>query len=292
VSEEIDLSAGKFAVEVATLVLGSLLVTPVVIPEISPQALVRKVVANELKMMDPLGHYMYRVYRATPHGSQTKEVIETKQWLIGRVVEINGKPLTPGQRRKEDQRLEGLLENRSELAREQKKQREDERLVRMLIRSLPDAFFYEYAGEQQGPRRDSLVQLRFYPDPNFRPPSLKLRVLEGMKGTMLVNTSANRIVRLDAGLYRNIGFGWGLLAHLNQGGSFQLEQRSLDRNQWYISEVVIHFTGSVVLFKKIDINKAIRVSDFHRMPDDLTLKQGVELLKKQAEVVAGKPAHD
>jgi hypothetical protein len=39
------------------------------------------------------------------HGTQLKEVVETRDWLIGRLIQVNGKPLTPRQERKEEKRV-------------------------------------------------------------------------------------------------------------------------------------------------------------------------------------------
>src|SRR5512146_2016953 len=62
----------------------------------SANDLVRQVVANELKP-DPT-HFMYRATRERADGgTETKQMVETRDGIFARVIAINGKPLTPAQ---------------------------------------------------------------------------------------------------------------------------------------------------------------------------------------------------
>ena len=250
----------------------------------STQELVQRVVANEIRAADSQGHYMYRLHKESADGSITSEVIETKDWLVGRLIQRNGQPLLPGQRQKEDERLTRLLTNRAALEQEREELEKDEHHARDLFKALPLAFDYQYASQQKGGVGDSLVRLKFHPNPQFQPPSQELRVLEGMEGTMLIDATAGRIVRIEARLAQPVSFGWGILARLNPGGTLLLEQRDVGQGRWQMTMLALHFTGKILLFKKLEIDSTRTTSDFRRMPDDLTLKEGLELLRKQDEM--------
>ena len=253
----------------------------------SPADLVQQTVTRELAAANAGGHYMYRLRKETGRrGSETRDIIETQDWLIGRIVLRDGHPLSSEQRQEEDERLQRLIRNRRDLEEFQRDQHHDESRVRNMMRALPDAFLYKYEGTPQNDSRRALVRLAFRPNPNFKPSSRELQVLQGMEGTMLIDSDVERLVRVDAKLVRDVDFGWGILGRLYRGGSFLLQQHEVGSGRWAITELALHFTGKVLLFKTININSVSTASDFRRMPDNLTLQQGLELLLEPDRMTA------
>ena len=252
----------------------------------SADELVRETVANELSAASAPGHYMFRLRKESAEGSRTMEMIETKKYLIGRLIRINGKPLTAKQRKKEDERLEKLLSNHSQLLEEQKKQREDELYAREIVSALPQAFFYEYAATEKIGKGDECIRLKFHPNPDFVPASRKLQVLTGMEGTMIIDAAAKRLVEVKAYLFRDVNLGWGILAHLYKGGHFLMQQRSVGAGRWDLATLSLHFTGRILVFKRLNMNSVRTTSNFRRMPDNLTLVEGLSILKRQDRMKA------
>jgi hypothetical protein len=76
---------------------------------LAPNDLVRKVVTHELQADDQdHTHWMYREVTNLPPPSKTKTVIETTDGDLTYLDEIDGRPLTPDQKREEDQRVQSL----------------------------------------------------------------------------------------------------------------------------------------------------------------------------------------
>ena len=244
----------------------------------SPDRLMSQVVANELQAANAPGHCMYRIHNVSRNGSTTREVIEARDWIIGRLIRRNGKPLTTVQRREEEKRLARLLTDPQALQNEQAKQQVDEQRVRDLFKSLPQAFYYEYV-ESQSAVGAGLVLLEFHPNRSFHPPTRELRVLTGMQGTILVDVVANRIVRVRARLVKRVNFAWGFLGHLDPGGTFRLERENVGYGRWETTKIAMHFTGKVFLFKTLRINSVRTASDFRPSPNNLTLRDGLDVLK-------------
>jgi hypothetical protein len=72
----------------------------------SANELARKVVTNELKFQDEdRGHWMYRQEKEESVRREVKEVIETKDGALSRLLSIDGHPLTAKQQQKENQRI-------------------------------------------------------------------------------------------------------------------------------------------------------------------------------------------
>ena len=269
---------------VALTIVASFAVAPGEGSDTHPDELVRQAVASELEAAHTPGHYMYQLRKDTPERSETRAMIETREWLIGRLTRINGKPLTSQQRKGEDDRLERLLNDTNALRKEDASQRKDKLRVREIVRALPEAFVYEYGGFETNSDGDRVERLTFAPKVGFRPSTRELDVLTGMKGTMRVNTAAMRIERIEATLFRSVSLGWGIVARFDPGGTFVLEQARIGDGRWAIKRLVVHFSGKVLLVKSLRIDSTLTTTGFRRMPNDLSLTQGFDLLKEQDEM--------
>ena len=265
-------------------------------PELSPAELVRKTVANEVAAANhPELHHMFRSRRQTPKGSQTHVYVETNQALAGMLVAIDDKPLTAEQQQAEDNHLEWLVNNPVQLRKKAAREKEDEDRSLRIVKALPDAFLYEYAGTEEcvpglGKAGDHLVKLNFKPNPAYTPPSREEQVLRGMQGQLLIDKELVRLARIDGTLFQEVTFGWGILGHLDKGGHFRVQQADLGLGDgaWGITEMSLNMTGKILMFKGLSIVSDEVLSDFHLMPEKLTFAQGVQALKTEQE----KLAHD
>ena len=261
-------------------------------PQLPPDEMVRKTVANELEAANDPGHYLYRLLKETPSLSETDAVVETKDWLIKRRLLLDGKPLTLKEREVEERMLQSLILDPQKLRKLREEQSRHERRVRELVQALPEAFRYEYDGVEQSETRTQLIRLRFHPNAAFDPPSRELQILRGMEGTMLVDAAVHRLVRVQARLVRRVKFGWGILGHLDEGGRFLMEQRDVGVGRWQVTVLVLHFTGKIFFFKTINIDSTVRTSDFRRIEEGLTLLQGLELLRREDQQVRPIPSSE
>jgi hypothetical protein len=262
-------------------------------PGDTPSELVRRAVANEIKSNNQGQRYRCRQRKETPAGSQTKLMVETRDAMVGMVVAYNDQPLNQQQRRDEYGRIERFVNQPAELERKRKQEKESIERVNLILKALPDAFLYEYDGTETGragvgKSGDQLLRLKFRPNPRYDPPSHVEQVLTGMQGVVLVDRQNQRIARIDGTLFKDVGFGWGILGHLDRGGHFQVDQADLndDNHNWTIVRMDLAFTGKIFLFKSIDFKSTEIYSDFHPVPPDLTFAQGIELLKQQQAAIA------
>ena len=262
-------------------------------PSPDPAALVRKAVQNEIKAAnDETAHFLFRGTRTTPKGSTTKLYVETREATAGLVVAYNGKPLTPEQRRAEEARVERFVNNPEELRKKREREHAEAERTLRIVRALPDAFVFDYAGEEPGSEGigrtgDPLVKLQFRPNPRFQPPSRVEEVLTGMQGYLLVDAVGYRLASIDGTLFKEVNFGWGILGHLDRGGHFLVHQQEVGDNLWEISSMSLSFTGKILLVKNLSIISTEVFSGFKQVPSDLTFAQALELLKKEESSVVG-----
>ena len=196
-----------------------------------PGELVRRVVRNEIKTTsEDTDRFMFRGTKTTPKGSTTKIYIETKEATAGLVVAYNGKALTPNQRRAEEARVERFLNDPEELKKKRKQEREDEERTLRIVRAIPDAFLFEYAGEEDGvgwyrPCRGPAGKTQISANPRYQPPSRVEQILTGMQGFVLVDTARYRIASIDGALFRDVNFGGEFSDTSTEAGTFWFTSR-------------------------------------------------------------------
>ena len=257
--------------------------TPGNLPE--PIQLVRAAVDQEVKAAGNSSHrYMFHSHKETPQGSQTRIYVETREAMAGMTIAYNDRPLTPDQQRGEENRLDGLVANPEQLRHKHSVEQENADRTLRIVKALPEALLYDYDGgspPEAGKNGDRMVRLNFRPNPAYQPPSHVEQVLEGMRGTLILDATANRIARIDGTLFKEVSFGWGILGHLDKGGHFLVEQMPVDDGGWEISRMTLNFTGKILLVKSISFKSDEVLSDFHRVPDDTSFADGVKMLKAE-----------
>ncbi len=288
----IVITLSLFALLVAIAVLSPAAAAQANRPQPSPLELVRATVANETAAAnDSSIKHMFRDHKKTPQGSQTRIYVETREAMAGMTIAYDDKPLTPQQLQNEEGRLAGLVDNHDQLRRKQRQEREEAQHTLSIIKALPDAFLFDYDGEEAGTPtlgREGvrLIRLKFRPNPEYRPPSHVEEVLVGMDGFLLIDPAERRIARIDGTLFKEVSFGWGILGHLDKGGHFFVEQQALRDGSWDISSMRLEFTGKILLFKSIAIKSMETFSNFRRVPAETTFAQGVEMLKAEETKLA------
>jgi hypothetical protein len=254
--------------------------------DIDPQELVRRAAKNEIKANDYHQYFMYRDHVESKNHSVTKEVIETPLGGLSSTITINGQPLTPEQRAKENRKLEKFANDPEARRKALEASKEDDQRDELMLTSLPDAFLYTYAGTQPGPGGEELVHLTFKPNPKFSPPNHETRVYEGMQGDILIDRKAMRIAKIDGTLFKDVDFGWGILGRLYKGGKFYIEQRDVGGGRWETVRQNLEFSGKILMVKPLSIHSTETATDFRPVPANLTVAQALELVHKSDETVA------
>lgn len=261
-------------------------------PRFSADELVRQTVAHEVAAANASGvKHMFVSRRKTPKGSQTHLYVETNDAMAGMLISLNDEPLTTRQQQAENGHLAWLIDNPDQLQKKHAREKDDADRTLRIVKALPDAFRYQYAGTQNGDANmgksgDELVRLNFTPNPAYSPPSRIEQVLTGMQGYLLVDVVEHRIARIDGTLFREVSFGWGIIGHLDKGGQFLVKQADVGDDSWEITEMDLKITGKILLFKSLSMISSESLSRFQRVPDNLPFAKGVDLLKAEREKLA------
>jgi hypothetical protein len=244
-------------------------------------ALVKKALANEVNAARDPQHLMrYRLRKSSPRLTSTKEILETADGAVARLVAINDSPLSPIDEQKEQARLASLLSDPGK--QRHRKQNEDQDTARALkvLRALPSAYKYQFAGTSTGPAGE-IARFTFTPNPHFNPPDLETQVLAHMVGVITINVTRERVAKLEAHLQEDVDFGWGILGRLNKGGWIVIELADVGEHQWRIVHFQMSMTGRVV-FKTKSFDTTEDQSDFAGLPADLHYQQAVRMLQSKS----------
>ncbi|MFZ0859590.1 MAG: hypothetical protein WAN18_02830 [Candidatus Sulfotelmatobacter sp.] len=234
-------------------------------PAKEAQALVREVVRNELQAQQADQTRWRYVSREQQRGiDQTKEVIETSEGALSRIVAEDNQTLTSQQQRREDQRLQQLIRNPTELRRQKQERERDEQKEQQLLAMMPDGFLYKYEWSD-----GRSIGLSFRPNPAFPPPTREATVFHAMQGTMIVDELTKRLKELRGRLVRDVVFGWGILGRLHKGGVFEVRQDEVAAGHWELTLVDVHITGKALFFKTIGEQQHEERSAFRQVPGNL-----------------------
>jgi hypothetical protein len=244
---------------------------------LDPQILIKEVVYNELHQPDTPEYHSWKVRQVKPNRTTLRQYAETPEGLLGRVLTVNGKPLTGNNLAKEDARINRLLDPK-QMREKRKEQKEDENRSKRIVAALPDAFIYQIAGTEEKDGH-ALVKLHFTPNPSFSAPNRETLVLQGMEGDMIIDRTDMRLVKIDGTMTRDVSIGWGILGRLDKGGHFVVEQRPVDKGDWEVTYMRLNFAGKALIFKTIRIDEIDTSYDFKRIPK-MSVAEAINYLKK------------
>jgi hypothetical protein len=244
----------------------------------SAQQLVSEVIYNELHDRECDSFWQYRSVRIAGAQDVIREQVETEEGPIFRVIQDHGSPLNSEQSKREDARLEEMIERPGEMARVRQEHLQDEERLQKVMEILPEAFLFAYDGPAEG---DS-VRISFRPNPAFVPEHYEARIVHALAGTLTVNDRLKRMIDMHGQLVERVDFGYGILGHIEEGGTFEIRREQVSAGHWKTSLVEVHIRGKVLLFKNVTKDQRESRSDFRPVPHDISLESAKELLDHAA----------
>jgi len=247
--------------------------------------LVKQALAAELRNAANAQRPMrYRLHKVSPRLSTTKEIAETKDGAVALLVAMNDHPLSEADEQKEQARLDALLADPGRQRHRKQSQDSDTARALKVLRVLPDAFVYQYEGSGTG-SSSHIEKYGFRPNPGFDPPDLETSVLAAMAGEIWIDPAAERVVRLEGHLQRDVDFGWGVLGRLYKGGWIVIEQANVGEHQWRVVRFQMVMNGRV-FFKTRSFDTLEEESDFAPLPAGIGYAQAIQLLRSGPESAA------
>jgi hypothetical protein len=241
----------------------------------SPEEIVSTVVSNEIKF-EAADHsrWMYRDAYKSPEKDTVKLIIQTPQGNLSEIIEDHGQPPSPQEHQADLAHMQQLVVDPALRERQRRAEAHDGQQADDLMRMLPNAFLWQITGREHG-----MIILASHPNPKFSPPSMSARVLASMSGSLFVDEHTMRLVKLTGRLMQPINFGWGLLGHLDAGGTFEIVRTEIAPGEWQITQSHIHISGHALFFKTIGDQEDEVTSDYRPVPDGVDLDKAAEMIR-------------
>jgi hypothetical protein len=233
---------------------------------------VNVVVANELADRMERKKWMYRIDKRDGKQTVTQEQVETKDGPLNRLIAIDGQPVDSDQRKRDNARIDNLASDPSAQLKVKRAHDEDEQKLETLMHLMPDAFLYDYDGIE-----GTLVRIKFRPNPSYYPSTYEGRVIHSLAGSILIDPQQKRLVKLSGRLVVPVEFAYGLLGHIDNGGTVEIGRVEVGPSQWKTALINVQLSGRLILFKTISKQQHEIRTDFRAVPDDLNMSQANQL---------------
>ena len=251
------------------------------LPSGTPTSWVEGAVRNELALMQDENHPMrYLVRKVDRKGDTTREIVESLQGNVARLIQRDGKPITTAEDTAERGRLNDILTSPDDFLKHEQRDGAGRNYATQLIKLLPEAGIYTYTpGQPQPPGATSLqVVIDFRPNPAFHPPTMVSELLTGLKGRVWIDTRTATMTRIEGDVLRPVNLGWGIVARIYPGGHVEFEQTLVEGKRWIYSHLDVNVTVREMMFHTVNDKTKLSAWNFRFLPSPLSYQDAVHAL--------------
>jgi hypothetical protein len=237
--------------------------------------------ANELTALHHPGSYLrYRMHVRDDKGHQVRDVIESKDGTVARLVLKDDRPLTEAEDKAERDRLQSMIASPSAYFKHVRNEESGRKIADALIRLMPDAMIYTYTPDQpqSGTNHGELeIVMDYEPNRNWKPPTTTSAALTGLKGRIWIDAKTRQLVRMEGTVFQGVNFGWGMIAHIYPGGKLVLEQTNADGQRWIFTHFTEQVTVRAVMVKTFNVHANVDAEGFQTVPG-LSFQDAIRML--------------
>ena len=222
----------------------------------------------------------YRVRKVDAKTDTTRDIIETRQGSVARLVQRNGQPLTAEDDAAERERLNDLINSPKDFAKRHKRDASARGYAIELVRQMPQAMIFSYApGQPQRPNFPTpQIVLDCVPDPSYKPPTIVSQVLTGLQGRFWIDRNTKHVLRVEGRVLRSVDFGWGFLARIYPGGTVEFEQVNAGGDRWAYSLLRENITVREMMVKTVQQHTTMDTAEFQLLPAPIDYQEAIRIL--------------
>ncbi len=264
--------------------------------------LLREVERNQKRLETLKESYTYHVHteqqELDKQGNVKKTNIEDAESLtidgvrINRVVARNGKPLTPDEVRKENERLDKDVakakERRSKIEARGGQTDEQGDAVMPLSRILE-------LGKFSNPRRDvqngrPVIVVDYAGDPGAKTHSMFEGVMRDMVGTLWIDEADRVMIAAQGHFLNDFKLGGGLLADVRKGTSFEFKTARISDGVWLPADIQGQGSIRLMLFANVNGRVHVTASDYRRFRTSATIVGSHGVIGADGQPIPDAPA--
>ena len=229
----------------------------------------KKDLENDKRLRDYTYTQRQEEHRLDPNGNVVKIETRTSEMLViygepvEKLVAKNDQPLSAGDAKKEDDKIQKIIDRRKNesdddrrkrLEKEEKRREED----RKFVLEIADAFNFRLVGSEVIDGHDTWI-LEAEPRPGYEPKQREAKMLSKFKGRVWIDKAEAQWVKLDVTAIDNISFGV-FLARIYKGAHVVVETTRVNDEVWLPKHVQFRLDAKLVMVKTFreDIEQTFR----------------------------------
>ena len=186
---------------------------------------------------------------------ETREIYILYGEPFEKLVAKDGKPLSPDEQKKQDEKFQNETRKRENETPEERKKRlekfEKERQdSRAFVREVLDAYNFRLVSQEVLDSRKVWV-IDADPRPGFQAKRKEARILPKIKPRFWIDQQDYQWVKLHGDVLDTISWGW-VLARLHRGTTFDLQQMRVNNEVWLPKRVDVRLDARIGLVKGIN----------------------------------------
>lgn len=247
---EFAIRVGRVLTTVGILLLCSPALAIARDPAPSAEDIIRNSVEANERDWRAAPEYAYTETTKDGNSSKTERVVPLYGSPYRRLIKVNGKPLSPDEQKREEEKFQEAASRRRSESQQEKAERikdyeKDRRRDHLMMSQLTAAFTFSLTGEKRLSGHH-VYTLRATPRAGYDPPNYEARVLTGMKGQLWIDKSTFQWVKVLAEVISPVTIG-GFLASVEPGTYFELEKMPVEGNIWLPSHFSVRSHSKVLM---------------------------------------------
>jgi hypothetical protein len=236
---------------------------------IPPRSWAVDAAANELIALHHKNSYLrYRMEVVNERGEQVRDVIESKDGTVARLILKDGKPLTAEMDKAEHERLNGMIASPGTYAKHVRNGESERKMADQMVPLMPDAAIYTYTpGQPQTGKNPGMLEvvLDYKANPKFVPPNTEAEALTGLEGRIWIDSKSHYLVRMEGRISHPVNVGWGMLAHIYPGGTLEMDQTDAGGGRWIFTEFSMKLSVRALMVKTLNVRSQAKASGFQTL---------------------------
>jgi hypothetical protein len=203
--------------------------------------------------------------------TETSEVLDIYGEQVQKVIAKNDKPLSDKDAKKEDEKIQKLIDNRrnesaSDRQKRLAKEEKDREEGREFVREVADAFNFTFAGVERLDGRDNYV-IDGEPKPGYRPVHKDASILPKVRFRVWIDKDDTQVKKLDVQVIDT--FSWGVFVmRLHKGSRILIETTRVNDEVWLQQHVAVKLDARLALLKNFDVEMDITDRDYKKFRTD------------------------
>lgn len=203
--------------------------------------------------------------------TETSDVIDIYGEQVQKLIAKNDKPLSDKDARKEDEKIQKLIDKRknesdSEGKKRLAKEGKDREDQRQFVREVADAYNFTFVGIERLDGRDSYV-IDGEPKPGYKPIHKEANILPKMRFRVWIDKDDTQMKKIDVQIIDTISFGL-FLARLHKGSRVVVENTRVNNEVWLQQHVAVKVDARLALLKDFNIEVDVSDRDYKKFRTD------------------------